>query len=253
MVGQKILRNLINESSLDNFSHSTIFVGEKGCGKHLLVSMLAEKLNLQLLDITDNLNLDYINEIYLRSTPSIYLINASEITEKEQNVILKFLEEPLKNAYIVLIVESLNFLLPTIKNRCQVYTFESYTKEELFNFTADTDLLEVCTTPGQILEASRYDVKSIYDLCEKFISKVKNASYANTLSISDKINYKDNYDKIDLDIFFKFLIYFLREKIVAGDNTLYDFYNITREYKEKLDRDPRLNKQHLFENYLSNI
>lgn len=253
MIGQLKLQEFVKNSTLDSFPHSVILVGRKGCGKHLLSSIIAQKLNLTLIDITDNLNLEYINQIYLRSIPSIYLINTSEITEKEQNIILKFLEEPLKNSYIILLSESLNSLLPTIKNRCQVYTFESYTKSELCNFTHDINLLNVCSTPGEIIDFSRYNFNDIYDLCIKFVDKLKDASFVNTLTLSNKINFKDNYDKIDLMLFFKVIIYILREKILSGNDRLYDFYTLTNKYKQMLEMDSRLDKQRLFENYLSNI
>ena len=61
---------------------------------------------------------------------------------------LKFIEEPLKNSYIIILAESTNQLLPTIYNRCQVMTFAPYSIDELRNFTQDELVLSVARTPG---------------------------------------------------------------------------------------------------------
>ena len=77
--------------------------------------------------------------------PKIYIIDSSTISIKEQNIILKFVEEPLKNSYIIILKNSK--LLPTILNRCQKWKFEAYSKEEL---------LLVLLTEAEELELEEY-------------------------------------------------------------------------------------------------
>lgn len=253
MIGQRKLLNLINSYTMDSFPRSSIIIGENGCGKHTLVKKISDKLNLELIDITENLNLDYLNEIYLKSIPAIYLIDGNIINEKQQNIILKFIEEPLKNSYIIIICEAKNILLETVINRCMLFEFEEYTKEELLQFVDDKNidlLLSICKTPGQIMTLKTLDVESLYDLCYKVVTKLQEASLVNTLSISHKINYKDEYEKYDLMLFINMLINVLCNKIVEEDNKQYIFiYKETMELRNKLS-DKRLNKQHIFENYL---
>ena len=90
ITGQTNLLNTLNQYTIDSFPKSSILVGERGCGKHLISSYIAEMLKLSLIDITENISQELITSIYENPIPAIYLINTSKITEKEQNMILKF-------------------------------------------------------------------------------------------------------------------------------------------------------------------
>lgn len=63
------------------------------------------------------------------SQPKIAIVsNAETLTEEAQNALLKTLEEPPANTYLVLLAKNANWLLPTVISRCQ--TFElSATKD----------------------------------------------------------------------------------------------------------------------------
>ena len=67
-----------------------------------------------MLDITENISAEYIDKIMLNPNPRIYVIDLSKITEKDENVLLKFIEEPLKTSFIILLAESRNGILNTI-------------------------------------------------------------------------------------------------------------------------------------------
>lgn len=257
MEGQEKLIELINKYNLDTFPKSIILCGDYGCGKHSLSKYIAKKLNLDIFDLTDNISLERIEEIYLKALPSIYLIDMSNITEKQQNILLKFIEEPLKNSYIILLCENKNTLLDTIKNRCIIFEFEKYKKDYLKNFIKENTykdlVLNICTTPGQIINYSNTNLTELEILCNKIIDKLHLASLHNTLTISDKINYKDEYDKYDLKLFYKMLIYCIFEKYKSNpSDLLFDLYQKTIDYNKKLNN-KMLNKQYLFENYLVNI
>jgi len=71
---------------------------------------------------------------------------------------------------------------------------------------ADETVYKLCTTPGQLLTA---DLKGLSDLlvfCERFAQYVPQANFANTLSIATKINYKEEYDKFDFELFFRAIL-----------------------------------------------
>ena len=120
IIGQDKLLANIDRLSIENFPRTLLLVGEVGSGKHLLCSYIQNKLSFPLIDITTSLSLETIEQAMLRVEPVIYLIDTQNISIKEENVILKFLEEPLKNTYIVLLCTSTNLLLPTVVNRCQI-------------------------------------------------------------------------------------------------------------------------------------
>ena len=118
IIGQEIICNKIDNSTLDTFPRTLMLVGAKGAGKHLICSYIADKFKLMQLDITDEISLDLIDEISQRVEPYLYLIRVNDISIKEQNIILKFLEEPLANSFIVLLAEATGDILDTVMNRC---------------------------------------------------------------------------------------------------------------------------------------
>ena len=133
IIGQDKLLNYIDSKRRDTFPRSLILLGESGCGKSTVINYISDKLNLPLIDITDNINIDFITSLYEKPEPYIYTIKASNITIKEQNALLKFIEEPLKNSYVIIEVENLNQILATVYNRCQVLKFVPYSKKILQN------------------------------------------------------------------------------------------------------------------------
>jgi len=258
MVGQTNLLNKLENMTLDNFPKSVLLLGERGCGKHTYLKLISNKLDLNCVDVTEVIDFDFIIGLYGRSVPSIYYIDMDSFTERKQNIILKFLEEPPANAYIILLSSDKTLLLPTIINRCTLFEFERYRYDELIQFIEsgeDRDLIcNVLTTPGQILEANTDNINKLYDLCVKLVEKLDKASYVNTLSISNKINYKDEYDKFDLLVFFNMLNYvFLEEYRKTNNKRIIDYLKKTVQFRRRLEQDKRLNKQQLFENYLSEL
>ena len=126
IIGQEKLLKKIQSISLDNFPRTLMLEGPKGSGKHIIADIIRQKLNLPLYNITKNISLDTITEICLKVEPSIYLIEGNILTEKTENVILKFLEEPLKNSFIILLVDDKASLLETVINRCQVWKMDLF-------------------------------------------------------------------------------------------------------------------------------
>ena len=214
MIGQKKIKNLIETSSLDNFPNSLILLGEKGSGKHTICDLISDKLNLQIIDISEKLTQEMIDEIYTRVEPYIYIISDEKLTIKNQNSILKFLEEPLKNSYIILLVENRNKLLPTILNRCQIWELEKYSINEL-------------------------------------IEKIPIASFSNILSITNRINFDGKEsDKFDLTVFLRTLVWLSSTKVLNSDNIYYqEVYKLVNELSNNMSI-LNINKKTCFENFL---
>ena len=101
MIGQDKLIDKINNINMDNLPHSLILLGDKGSGRHTIFNMIVDKMQLPFFDITDKLSQELIDEIYLKIEPIIYLINIDDISLRESNMILKMVEEPLKNAFMM--------------------------------------------------------------------------------------------------------------------------------------------------------
>lgn len=251
MIGQLNIFNYINNKTRDTFPRSLILLGPYGCGKHSICDYIKDKLEIPLINISEKISLDFIQSLYQKPEPYLYLIECSEITIKEQNMLLKLIEEPLKNAYIVLIAESSNQILSTVYNRCQVLRFEPYSKDELAQFTSDELVLKIAETPGEVLDLSQDNkLTDILELTNKIVNKIGTANLPNVLTISDKLAYKNEKNKFSIPSFSKVLNYSIKQKIREDSNLIYiDMYKLIREWNIKR-KAPTISQKFLFENLL---
>lgn len=255
ILGQEKICDKINSLTIDKFPRSLMLVGPRGAGKHLIVDYISKRFNLSVVDITNELNQEYIEELYNRVEPYLYIIRANEIDVKEENVILKFIEEPLKNSYIVLIAETDIGILQTIINRCQIWYLENYKKEFLRNFLTVSDeyVLNIASTPGQVIELCNVPFSDMLSLSNKILDNIHIASISNTLTLSNKLAFKSEKDKFDSKLFIDVLM----QRIVELNRTNVDdrytkAYYLTSDLRKKLSI-KNLDYKALFEKYLINL
>ena len=205
IIGQEKLSNIIRHHIENSSVPRTLMLeGDRGCGKHLFAAKIAEMLNIQLYDLTEQLNLETLEQITLSVTPRLYMIDCSKISVKEQNVILKFLEEPLKHSYIVLLSEGKHRLLNTVVNRCICWSFEKYSTQELKHFLDNPEkayILNYAETPGRVIEFQDQPILDIENLATKILTQVKVANYSNILTIPNRISFKADGDKLPFEVF----------------------------------------------------
>ncbi len=212
MIGQK---NLIN--AIDQFlelPHSLLLVGERGSEEELITEYIAKKFNLITFDLTTLITKDFIDQIYESHTRSLYVVNLLKTTPVQQSVLLKFFEEPTPYSYILLFTENESTVLDTILTRAYKLKMDSYTIDDLKTYNSSLDELayKICRTPGQTDLLVHTDIQKLYGLCNAIVESMNKASYTNTLSISEKLNYNDEYSKYDLYLFLKMLRLVLLEK-----------------------------------------
>lgn len=210
ILGQDLLINkIIKETNLDNFPRSLILEGKKGSGKHSIINIIAEHLNLQIIDATDKLSFEFITDCYTRSKPYIYIIDTSKISIKDQNTILKFLEEPLANAFIILLCTDIFQLLPTIINRCIRWTLNPYSPELLREICSGKDVddlvFDLADTPGEVEALSTLDLKEVLAFIDKMFDKMNIAAFPNALTLANKIAFDNESDKIPFNVFVKLI------------------------------------------------
>ena len=246
--------NRIDNLTIDTLPRTLLLLGEFGCGKHTIVEHIGNTFNLEIEDISDILTIETIDNISMRVEPKIYLIDNSKLTIRNENVILKFLEEPLKNAFIILIAESKYSIIPTVWNRCQVWEFEGYSKEYLETFIDENNkdkdiILRVANTPGKVKLYQTYPVSDMMALADKIFKNMSNANFANALTLSRFIAFKNEKDKYDfklfLDVLLEASIQCCRDKMVK----CFEAYKLT----SKLNTDKyifNIDKKALFEHYL---
>jgi len=223
MIGQEQFLNKLNRFNINNFPHSVLLLGEHGAGQFEVCEYIANRFNFELIDISDMISVEYINQIYLSSNQTLYTVDITKITEKEQNILLKLFEEPNAFTYIILYGESTYNILDTILNRSYILQMDRYTRDQLEGFVTNENkdyILSICTTPGQIEVANHTDIEALKTLCNNMLMRMNKASFGNALTIANKINFADNFDKFDLYLFIKALI---REVLAQGKYDIYDY------------------------------
>ena len=142
-------------------------------------------------------------------------------------------------------------------NRCIKYHFDPYTLEELREITGGTNInpsaAEILKTPGKLMNLTDTSFRAILDLADKLVKNIHLANYANTLSISTKINYKDLYNKVDFYLFFDVIEYLAFEAFKNnGTQQSLVVFKITNKFKQ-LARKQNLTKETLMLNYLTTL
>ena len=249
-IGQEKLLSTVNKYTAKTLPKTLMLIGEKGCGKRTVAKMIADNIGLEVVDVKGDISPEEINDLTQRAISTLYIINLADFNEKQQNRFLKFIEEPSMYSYVVLLTESEIGVLPTILNRCVKLRFEQYTVEQLkeINWMHEESemLFAVCNTPGKLLEINSKTLPDLYKLCDTIVHKIDIAPWANTLKISLKINYKEDYDKFDFDTFFDMLEY-VAEKTYKEEKTdlSYKVYYTTNRAKASM-----INKSLVKENFM---
>ena len=250
IIGQEKICKHIDSCTIDNFPRTLLLLGEYGSGKHLIIDYISNKYNMEIEDISDVLTLETIDNITHRTFPKIYVINSAKLTIKNENVILKFLEEPLKNSFIVVLCEHKSSIIPTVWNRCQVWELSKYEQDFLKTFTQDDNeyLLKVADTPGKVLEYQHYPLKDMFDLAYKIFNSIKKANFANVLTISRFIAFKNEKDKFDFNLFLDILLN-ISSELCCKNQISSEVYWLTNRLNNN-KHIFNIDKKALFEHYL---
>ena len=260
MVGQKKIQEKLN-----NIPQSILIVGEKGMGKRCIVEKICEKKHiLHSFEVSGELSKDFIDELYITNMPTLILFDLVSLAngkriELIENALLKLLEEPPKYVTIVILAESKSGILDTIINRCQIWELEPYSARELRQLStlltgvSDEVLEQVVKTPYNMSYLDPNKLSMTADLATKIITKITQANISNLLSISTKVNFGDENDKIDIYLLVDYISYlFMRYSIDFGNSKFINGLKLTHELKNNLSI-LGINKRHLFEGYLLDL
>ena len=256
-IGQTRLLNILNNYSATTLPKTLLFIGDKGCGKKTFAKYLADKFQFDFVEIEESVKAEDIQDFMYSTINTVYLINLDTFTEKQHNLFLKITEEPSTSAYFILTTSAEATVLPTILNRCIKFHFDPYTLEELKVITGSANInsaaVEIFRTPGKLMNLTDVGFKTILDLADKLVKNIHLANYANTLSISTKINYKDLYNKIDFYLFFDVVEYFAFEDFKNnGTQQSLVVFKTTNQFKQ-LAKKQNLLKEALMLNYLTTL
>lgn len=148
-----IIDGFIKRADKNALSHAHLIVGHNGIGKSIIARIFA----LKILD--KDMDRDYVDIIHYRPKKAsfgvddvreiieevtkrpyegdkkvIIIHEGSKLTIQAQNALLKTIEEPPKGVYIIMLTESAELMLDTIKSRCQIYKLSPLGKEEMIKY-----------------------------------------------------------------------------------------------------------------------
>ena len=202
--------------NINTFPPSVILIGGSGCGKHLFCHELQDKFkDIEFRYIDEKITHDLVEDCYTNPVPTVYIIDANRLSEREQNALLKLFEEPPNSARIIILAESQSKVLPTVLNRAVQWVFAPYSREILKTFLngGNEDILSVATTPGQVKELTNGKFEEMTALSNLMIDKLCVAATPNALSITDKFSLKAGDNGYDLYVFLRLLKVVLLNRI----------------------------------------
>ena len=256
VIGQTKLMSIIDSYTIQTLPKALMLIGNAGCGKRTISRYISEKFDLDYIEIDESLSSADIEDFLYRTINTLYVIDLTKFSEKQQNQFLKALEEASSTAYFILTACSGAGVLNTILNRCIKYTFEPYTKQEVEQITGtmvNERAFTIFKTPGKLLNMTDNNFSNIITLADSLVKNINAAKYANALVISTKINYKDLYNRVDFNLFFDAVEYLALEDFKAnGTQRSFTIFKITNQFKQYATQS-NLIKETLMLNYLTTL
>ncbi len=265
---QKEVINLIDNSFKKNqISHAYIFEGERGSGLKEVALYFAKKLlcleeskpcnkcaNCKRVDNGTHTNVmmispvqgvvrkDQINSIIhegsmtsLTELNKIYIIEEAEkMNRSSANALLKFLEEPYPNNYLILLTENSNVLLETITSRTQLIRFKRINKSILVK-NLQNDGIE---------KDVAYILSELFGSFDESKEALKNGTIINVIDLFKKLIMAKQNKK---DIYVE---YFLNKKLIDSSEAAHWLLEIFTLYKREEIRFIEKNECNYFTNLI---
>ena len=211
MIGQEILRNDLLKMK-DSFPVFSIFAGHRGSGRKTIARWISSQVGVVVesgISVADVRSI--IENCYKVVCRTVYIIpDADTMSPEAKSALLKVTEEPPHNSRFIMTLQNVSSMPPTIISRANVFYMMPYTKAEIHKYIAENYNVEkeiahraycVCLTPGEVDIFMK--APDIYDYVEMVIDNIAEVSTANALKIGDKIAFKNEPDKYDLELFWR--------------------------------------------------
>ena len=142
---QYLINGLLNEKNSQNLiknnSHPDLFC----INNETLISYFQREDKVKVKNKTKKIPVGFIREaidfVMLKSGLSknkiLFIDEAENLTISSQNALLKTLEEPPQNTYIIIQSNRFKCLNQTIYSRCQLIHFNNLSQDELYSWTED--------------------------------------------------------------------------------------------------------------------
>ena len=224
----------IKNLSIDKNNRSFKLICNNTHPNFYLIDLIDDRKTIEINQIREMLS--YTNKSSFNQTPRIIFINNIEYLNKNSsNALLKIIEDPNINTYFILIHNSNNYILPTIKSRCLNFkinlSFDETIKitnfllnENLCDLIND-DLINYYNTPGDFINLINFAKEKKIDLT--------NISLISFLCLLIDGNYYKKNEFIKNLIFTYIELYFL--KIYKLETTKNNYLNTYHYFINKIN------------------
>ena len=307
----KWLNDIYNGINFKNLPHGIIISGPSGIGKKILANKISKDLlinknnksdDIDLLNHPDFFTLDKdkillhhityredkwddekgqrnVND-FLSVTPSIavnkvvLILNAQTMNNSSQNALLKSLEEPAPNSYIIITTDRPKSLLETIYSRCQIINIPNVTQKVTNEWLIENGISDInsndfpsFSTPLSILNDiqnnDHHNFKDFINIISEYLDNkldlnltIKNISFleidlimkANYLIEFLKILLKSNLLSEDLSGIYK-----KYNSLKYNNLKISNLINELNNFRYEFFKVPQINETHVLNYFLSEI
>lgn len=307
----KWLNDIYDGINFKNLPHGIIISGPSGIGKKILANKISKDLlinknnksdDIDLLNHPDFFTLDKdkillhhityredkwddekgqrnVND-FLSVTPSIavnkvvLILNAQTMNNSSQNALLKSLEEPAPNSYIIITTDRPKSLLETIYSRCQIINIPNVTQKVTNEWLIENGISDInsndfpsFSTPLSILNDiqnnDHHNFKDFINIISEYLDNKLdlNLTIKNISSLEIDLIMKANY-------LIEFLKILLKSNLLSEDlSGIYKKYNSLKYNNLKISnlinelnnfrydffKVPQINETHVLNYFLSEI
>ncbi len=307
----KWLNDIYNGINFKNLPHGIIISGPSGIGKKILANKISKDLlinknnksdDIDLLNHPDFFTLDKdkillhhityredkwddekgqrnVND-FLSVTPSIavnkvvLILNAQTMNNSSQNALLKSLEEPAPNSYIIITTDRPKSLLETIYSRCQIINIPNVTQKVTNEWLIENGIPDInsndfpsFSTPLSILNDiqnnDHHNFRDFINIISEYLDNKLdlNLTIKNISSLEIDLIMKANY-------LIEFLKILLKSNLLSEDlSGIYKKYNSLKYNNLKISnlinelnnfrydffKVPQINETHVLNYFLSEI
>ena len=210
---QYLINGLLNEKNSQNLiknnSHPDLFC----INNETLISYFQREDKLKLKNKTKKIPVGFVREaidfVLLKSGLSknkiLFIDGAENLTISSQNALLKTLEEPPQNTYIIIQSNRFKCLNQTIYSRCQLIHFNNLSQDELYDWAEDIlqnkndkSVIPSYMTPkkvSQLIEDGLFEDLKILNnhLCTLFNKGIDGKIISDVIDLNIDFNEKLNY------------------------------------------------------------
>lgn len=266
MIGQSnLLRQIDRLFYADKFPHFCIIAGN---GSREMVATYICNRRMQyakykLPDIKIETVRSMIEDAYTTQDEMFIIIpDADTMSVNAKNALLKVVEEPPKNVYIIMLLSDISNTLDTIKSRAFVFNMERYTLSELREYVeskydivaekAKNLMVVVCETPDEIDMLANTNVLDFYDFVELVVDNISEVEPANAFKSGGKIGLK-NDEGYDLKLFWSMFSFICMQHYTeTGNKKFLNGILLTSRYIKMLKK-LGVNKQQLYDLWVFDI